>query len=204
VLVFLIQGLALGINAAAAPGLFQTFLINQTLSGGWKRGAPVAFAPLISDIPIVTVILLLLNRLPGGFIRAIGIVGGIFAFYLAWGLWRQWRTSPQTTVADSAALQPGGLWKGVLMNALSPGPYTFWTLVNGPLLLRALDISFPHAAAFLTGFYGAFIGGMLLLVGIFHQARRVGPRLVRALSLLSILILVIFGGILIANGLRGS
>lgn len=199
---FLLQGLALGVNAAAAPGLFQAFIINQTLTGGWKRAAPIAFAPLISDIPIVAAILLLLNRLPPRFIQFIGIAGGLFAFYLALSLWRQWQKQLAGGLPDSSKAQTGGLWKGVVMNALSPGPYTFWTLVNGPLLLKTMELSIGHTASFLLGFYGAFIGGTLILIGVFHQARRTGPKVMRGLTLLSIFILVFFGGYLIYNALR--
>ena len=87
------------------------------------------------------------------------------------------------------------------MNLLSPGPYTFWALVLGPILLSALKQSALHGLAFLLGFYGAFIGGMLLLVTLFHQARRLGPSVVRALVLVSILVLVAFGALLIYSSI---
>lgn len=46
------------------------------------------------------------------------------------------------------------------------------------------------------------IGGSLALAALFHQAQRLGPRIVRALLLGSILILVVFAGLLIRNGIR--
>jgi threonine/homoserine/homoserine lactone efflux protein len=49
---FFLQGAALGLTAAGSPGAFQAYLINQSLSGGWRRGALVALRPLISDPPI--------------------------------------------------------------------------------------------------------------------------------------------------------
>jgi threonine/homoserine/homoserine lactone efflux protein len=204
---YLIQGLALGFTAAASPGQFQTFLINQTLSGGWRRGAPLAFAPIFSDIPIVLTILLVLNRLPPAFLSAISLAGGVFALYLAWTGWKQWRAQAAAGSSASAPVpQADGrpvCLRGVLINALSAGPYTFWTLVNGPLVLAALKISALHAGLFLLGFYRLFIGGMLALVAIFHQARRLGPGLVRALSLLSLVILAVFAVILLQRGVLG-
>jgi threonine/homoserine/homoserine lactone efflux protein len=124
----------------------------------------------------------------------------LFVFYLAWSLWKQWRAGTQLT--GEGRLR-GGLGQAVLMNFLSPGPYMFWSLVNGPLLLSALHQSAWHGAAFLFGFYGTFVGGMLGLAAIFHQARRFGPRLVRILLLASIGILVVFGGMLVYQGLTG-
>jgi len=208
---FFLQGLALGLTAAASPGPFQTYLINQTLLGGWRRGAIIAVAPLISDIPIVLTILLLLNQLPLYFLRIISLAGGIFLLTISWGLWQQWRAagtflenSGQDTNDQHKPVSSGSyLWRGVMMNALSPGPYTFWALVNGPIVLTALRQSWLHGLAFLLGFYGMMIGGYLGIAALFNQARRLGPRLVRILTLISLLVLAVFGLILLRRGLWG-
>ena len=68
-LALFLQAASMGLAAAASPGPSQAFLINQTLLGGWKRGAPVALSVFISDPPIVITILLLLNQLPENFMR---------------------------------------------------------------------------------------------------------------------------------------
>jgi len=194
----LLQGAALGAAAAFSPGSFQTFLISQTLSGGWRRGSPVAFAPLISDPLIILLVLLVLDQIPTSFLHWIGLAGGLLAFYLAWGLWREWRLGPSQSAGEQTR-QAGILWKGILINLLSPGPYIFWTLVCGPILLTALRQSILNGAAFLAGFYSIFIGGMLAIVALFHLARRLGPAIVRSLSLISLLILVTFGVVLIVQ-----
>lgn len=203
----LLQGLALGLSAAASPGPFQAYLISQALSGGWRRAAPVAFAPLISDGPIVVGTLLLLDHLPVAFLRIISFAGGLFVLYLAWGLWNQWRAAvpiigdEDTRSSAPASQKTSVLWRGVMMNLLSPGPYTFWTLVTGPILLAATHQSWVHAGAFLGGFYAALIGGMLAIASVFHLARQLGPRLVRALLLASVIILIIFGLLLLYRGI---
>lgn len=199
-LTFLLQGMALGVTAAAAPGPFQAYLINQTLTNGWRRSAIITLAPLLSDAPIVLLILFLLAQLPASFLGWGSIAGGVFALYMSSRLFNQWRAAslehPQNQIPAS-----GGLLRGVMMNALSPGPYTFWTLVNGPLLLKALQLSAWHAAAFLIGFYTILIGGMMFLVVVFHQARRFGSQVVRGLTLASIAILGIFALVLIRQGI---
>jgi len=210
-LAFFLQGLALGLTAAASPGPFQTYLINQTLLGGWRRGAVIAMAPLISDVPIVLVILLLLEQLPVYFLRLISLAGGVFLLYISWGLWRQWRLGGAVQASSANAsdnqqkeITTGGyLWRGIMMNALSPGPYTFWTLVNGPLVLSALRQSWLHGVAFLLGFYGMMIGGYLGIAALFNQARRLGPRVVRSLTLISLLVLAVFGLVLLRRGIWG-
>lgn len=201
-LTYILQGLGLGAAAGASPGSFQTYLINQTLVGGWRRGAPIAFAPLISDIPIILTITLLLSWMPANFLQWISLAGGLFALYLAWGLWQQWRSASSIPTTSSESISSrNSFWRGVIMNLLSPGPYTFWALINGPILIDALRQSWLHAAAFLVGFYGAFIGITLVIVAVFNQARRLGPKSTRALTLISIIILVIFGLILIYRAL---
>jgi len=199
---FFLQGAALGLASGASPGPYQTFLISEALSGGWRRAAPAALAPLITDLPIILFSLFVLNLLPSYFLRIISLAGGLFVFYLAWGLWRSWRAGAGQSL-DQAPPPSHGLRKAVLVNFLSPGPYLFWGLVNGPILLDALHQSYLHAAAFLVGFYGVFISFNLGLELLFAQARRLGPRVVRALLLVSIFILVIFGVILIKEGIWG-
>jgi threonine/homoserine/homoserine lactone efflux protein len=200
---FLIQGVSLGITAAASPGPFQAFLISESLAGGWRRSARIAFAPLITDVPIVLLVLLVLGQLPAVAIRALYVAGGLFVLYLAWGSWRQWRAGARLEMPGTTSADGGGLRKGVVMNFLSPGPYTFWALVNGPILLSALRESVWHGATFVLAFYGVFIGGLLALAGLFDQARRLGPRVVRGLQLASTMILVVFGGWLVVQGVSG-
>ena len=201
-IVFFLQGAALGITAAATPGPFQTFLISETLKGGWHQSLPVTLAPLLTDLPIILASLFLLDQLTNTFLDIISIIGGIFVLYLALSAWRDWRAGPvDLNISDSETRFSKGLLKGMFMNFLSPGPYIFWMLVNGPILLSALRLSPLHAAAFLSGFYGVFIGSLVILVMIFDQTRRFGARVVHTLLLLSIVILGVFGFILLKQGL---
>jgi threonine/homoserine/homoserine lactone efflux protein len=204
ILALLLQGAALGLTAAASPGPFQTLLISESLAGGWRRGAPVAFAPLITDLPIILISLFVLDQIPQGFLRFISLAGGLFVLYLAWTLWRGWRSGSGNEPEDDGPVDARrGLGRGVLVNFLSPGPYLFWGLVNGPILLGALRQSPLNGGAFVVGFYGIFITGLLVLAGIFHQARRLGPQVVRTLLLASILILAVFGALLLGQGIKG-
>jgi threonine/homoserine/homoserine lactone efflux protein len=203
----MLQGLALGLSAAASPGPLQSYLITQTLAGGWRRGAPVAFAPLVSDGPIIVTLLLLLDRLPDIYLQLISLAGGLFVLYLAWELLQQWLQT-QTAMPEQLPnlpekAAPTGikvLGQSAMINLLSPGPYTFWALVTGPILLSAWRQSPGYAGAFLLGFYTALVGGMLVIAAFFHQARRLGSKFVRILTLISIIVLVLFGGLLLYRG----
>jgi len=47
--------------AAVQPGPFQTYLISSTLTRGWRRTLPVVLAPLLSDVPVIALVLLVLT-----------------------------------------------------------------------------------------------------------------------------------------------
>ncbi len=202
ILAYILQGAALGFAGAVTPGPFQTYLISESLSGGWRRGAPIAFAPLLSDLPIITLSLILLNQLPETFLRVISIAGGAFALYLAWRLWLGWRKGADLPEEDANSTK-GSLWRGVIANFLTPGPYLFWALVSGPILLSALRGSIAFGATFLIGFYGAMVTSLMGIALIFSQARRLGPRVVHVLLLISIIILILFAGLLLKQGFFG-
>jgi threonine/homoserine/homoserine lactone efflux protein len=202
---FFTRGAALGLTAAATPGSLQTLLISETLLGGFKRGARITLAPLITDAPIIVAVLLILNQVSPTVLRLLSIAGGIFVLYLAWSLWKQWRQSPNVTTLVEGAQPIGwkGLWRAVIVNWLNPNPYLFWTLVGGPTLIAALNQAIAYGVAFLVGMYGVFIGGMLIIVAVFHFARNLGPRIVRGMLLISIGVLAILGVVLLAQGLAG-
>ena len=85
---FFTQGVTLGFSAAASPGPFQAFLFTSASRVGVWRTLPLALAPLVSDGPIVAVILLALTGMPRGFLRGLEVAGGVFLVWLAWGAFR--------------------------------------------------------------------------------------------------------------------
>jgi threonine/homoserine/homoserine lactone efflux protein len=175
VLGYVIQGIGYGFAAAVEPGPFQTYLIAQTLSKGWRRALPAALAPLVSDGPIVALVLLVLSQVPETFQRVLYVAGGLFILYLARNAFLTWR---DFEVAPPVGAQSGqqSLLKAAMMNALSPGPYMYWSLVTGPILL--------------AGWREAPTNGIGLLFG---TARQLGPRVTRALLGISVIALVCFG-----------
>jgi threonine/homoserine/homoserine lactone efflux protein len=191
-LAFLLLGLSLGISAAASPGPYQAYVIGVTLKTGWQRTWPAAFAPMFTDGPIIILVLLILIRLPAGFLRIIQVAGGIFILVLAWKSLQAFRQFRSDAVVSPGELHQN-LLQAVLMNFLSPGPYLFWSLMAGPTLLRGWQQSPTLGFAFLGGFYLALVGGMLLLIVLFGMARNLGPRANRAMLGLSGLALFGFG-----------
>jgi len=190
--IYLLQGIGYGLAAAVQPGPLQTYLISQTLTRGWKRALPLALAPLISDGPMVTICLLVLSQVPEWFQRVLYIVGGLFVLYLAYGAFKAWQNF-DLHVPQAESRPQRGVFKAALMNMLNPGPYVYWTLVAGPILLAGWREAPANGLGFLFGFYLTLVGGFAATVLLFGTAAKLGPRVNRALLGLSVIALLGFG-----------
>lgn len=208
----LIQGISIGFAAGMTPGPLQVFLLTQTLQHGWQHAMWIILSPLLSDGPIVALILLVLQGASDTLLRGISLVGGAFVLYIAWGLWKQLRRgdfAPEEAVdaaggATRVAATPWqALRQAVGINALSPGPWLFWSTVMGPVVVTAWREWPPGAVAFVLGFYGTFLGVMAAQVLLFHQARRLGPRVVSGALWVGLVVLVSFAGSLWWGALSG-
>ncbi len=189
---YLLQGIGFGLAAAAQPGPFQTYLVSQTLLKGWQRTLPAAFAPLISDGPIILLCLLVLSQVPDWMQRILYFAGGLFILYLAFGAYKAWRDFDPSLPAPEARTQQSVL-KAALMNALNPNPYMYWTLVMGPILLRGWRETPLHGIGFLAGFYVTIVLSLMGIILVFGTTQRFGPKVNRALLGVSAVALLCFG-----------
>ena len=190
---YLLRGMGYGLYAAAQPGPFQAFVLSQTLNRGWRRTLPMALAPLISDGPIIALVLLVLNQIPTSLEGYLYLTSGLFVLYLAWGAYANWRRAAGRETPPPSPANHQGLLKAALMNMLSPGPYVFWSLVTGPELLQGWRTSPAHGLGFLGGFYLAMVAGLAGLIVLFGTARHLGPRVNRVLMIASAVALLGFG-----------
>lgn len=189
-LAYVLQGLTLGVAAGAQPGPFQTYIITQALANGWRKTLIAAFAPLVSDGPIIILAVFVLKQMPASLQRGLYIAGGIFILYLAWSSFQQWRTFDAS--AEEKNTQQS-LWKAATMNFVSPGPYIFWSLVSGPLLLKGWSEAPSNGIGFLVAFYGTMISLNIVLIILVGVASQIGERLRRGLLLFASIALFLFG-----------
>jgi len=190
--IYIVQGIGYGFAAAVQPGPFQTYIISQSLAKGWRKTIVASLAALISDPPIITLCLLVLSQVPIWFQRFLYIAGGIFVLYLAYGTYKTWRKFDLNLPTDTSGTQQS-LWQAALMNALSPGPYIFWSLVTGPILIRGWRETPVNGIGFLLGFYVTMIASLALVIIVFGIARELGPKVNRALLGISAIALFGFG-----------
>lgn len=192
-LFYLFQGLTLGFSAGVSPGPLQAYFLSQTLRNGWKRTLPAAFAPLVSDGPIILLVLWVLTQTPDWLRRGLQVVGGGFILYLAWGAYQTFRRPPEMITPDSVP-ENRSLREATVMNLLNPNPYIFWSTILGPILIAGWHESPPHGLSFILGFYVAMISIFMGFIALFGTVRQLGPRVTRALSGVSALALLMFGG----------
>ena len=189
---YIIQGMGYGFAASAQPGPFQTYLISQSLARGWKKTLVAALAPLVSDAPIITLCLLVLSQIPIWFQRFLYIAGGLFILYLAYGAYKAWKNFDLSMpVSESDSKQ--SVLKAAMMNMLSPGPYLFWSLITGPILLKGWRETPVNGISFLLGFYVTITLSLGAIIFIFGSARQLGPKFNRTLLGVSAIALFCFG-----------
>jgi len=165
---FLAAGLSLGIASGISPGPLLALVVSQTLQHGWREGVKVAFAPLVSDVPIVMLSLVVLSRFSSlsPVLGWISIAGGLFCGYLGYELLRSGALE-----TGQAAAAPRSFRKAVLLNLLNPNVYVFWATVGGPFILRGLRKEATAAIAFAGGFYGCLVGSKIALAFLVSGSR---------------------------------
>jgi len=189
--IFLFTAATIGFSAGVTPGPLQAILLSYAIQGGWKKALPAAFAPLVSDGPVILVVLLALNHVPDSFLRILQIGGALFLLYLAWDSFRAFRNYRAVEeTEETKGLQT--LLKATVLNVLAPGPWLFWSLINGPNLLQAWAVSPWWGIAYLVSFYGVFILTNIVLIALFSAARRMGEQVRKALLLVSAIALAGF------------
>ena len=189
---YLIQGISYGFAAAVQPGPFQTYLISQTLMRGWRKTLPAAAAPLVSDGPIISLALVILSQIPEWFQRMLYVAGGLFILYLSWNAVSALRKMDERSMLTDLSGKRGVL-RAAMMNALSPGPYIYWGLVTGPILLTGWRESPMNGIGFLISFYVTLVLSLAGIIMVFGTARRLGPKVNRMLVLVSAITLACLG-----------
>jgi threonine/homoserine/homoserine lactone efflux protein len=177
-LVYLLFGVTYAFAAAIQPGPFQTFIISRTLENGWKRTLPAAFAPLLSDGPIIVLVLLILTSVPPWLLRFLQIGGGLLLLYLAYSSFRSFLNFDKLNKPEES--KPNNtLLKAVLVNLLNPAPYIGWSLIMGPMFIKGYQQSAADGIALIAGFYITIVLAQMGIILLFGLAKNLGPKVTR-------------------------
>lgn len=182
-------------------GPLHSLLMNVTLANGWRTGLLLVFTPLLSDIPIIVLMLVILRALPPAFAPLLSLVGGLVMFAIAYSTFKTLRNPPPPLAPQAMTRQT--LLKGVAVNFLNPGPYIYWGTISGPLFLQALNESIGTGVLFMVAFYGVFLSLMAAFVLLFDRLRALNPRVLLGMRYFSLLIMVYFGLRFVFEGISG-
>lgn len=196
---FFLTGAALGLAAGISPGPILALVVAQTLRYGRREGITVAFAPLLSDLPIVALSLLILSRLQNltPLMAAISLTGAAFLTLLAI---ESFRAKPLSASASDGP--PRSLTKAVVLNFLNAHVYLFWTSVGAPIILRGSASGPAAPAAFLASFYLCLVGSKIVVAVLLGRVRGLltGRAYVYTLQVLSVILLGL-AALLLRDGL---
>jgi len=177
---YVLLGATYAFAAAVQPGPFQAYLVSATLAHGWRRTVPAVLAPILSDVPIVSLVLLVLTQVPPAAVTVLRLAGGVFLLYLAAGAFAAFRRYELPRI-DRSARTTQTVLEAVVVNLLNPNPYLSWSLVLGPLLLEAWRADPAYGIGFVVSFYVTMIASTALVLLPFAGARALGPRVARAM-----------------------
>lgn len=190
----------LGATSGLSPGPLLTLVVAESFQRGFRSGAAVAIAPIITDLPIVLLMMVLANALSSMnyVIGVLYLAGSCYLAYLSIELFRIKGMEIDTTSNPRTSFI-----KGIVANLLNPAPYIFWLTVGTPLLLQAKEISWLVLAAFLGFFYGLLVGTKLLLAVLIGKNRHVlEGRYYRVVMSFMGILLIFFAAIFIKNGIE--
>ena len=164
----ILSGLVFGISGGLAPGPLLTLTISQTLRFGVKEGIKITLAPAFTDIPIILIAVLILNRLAGiePLLGVITLAGGLFLIYLGWE-----SVTFKGVEYTNEAVQPKSIRKGVIANFLNPSPYLFWFTIGGPILVRVHESRIVGILLFILALYICLIGSKVLVAVLVGRSR---------------------------------
>lgn len=198
-LLYFLQGVTLALPATIVPSPFKVFIISEALQNGWRRVLPVSLAPLVTDGPIIVLVLVVLSQTPDWFLDSLRVLGGLFILYLASRIFAMLRAEgPALEASEQTTRQ--SFFKAIIINFLNPNPYLLWGVVAGPIVLTGWQQSAGLGLSFIAGFYATFVLGLAALIIIFATAGKLDPRVNKILSVVTGVALVIFGLLQIVTG----
>lgn len=165
---YLTMGTLLGLTAGLSPGPMLTLVISHTLQHNKHEGAKIAFAPLITDLPVILVTYFVFSKIAhfNLILGVISLLGGMYVSRLAYHTFRS-----QALTTDIAVNAPGSFKKGILTSVLNPNPWFFWLTVGIPIVFKAYAISLLTAILFFVSFYTLLIGSVIGVAWLVEHTR---------------------------------
>ncbi|MDY9926052.1 LysE family translocator [Methanosarcina sp.] len=165
---YLAMGAFLGLAAGTSPGPLLAVTISETLQHGKWEGIKVAISPLITDLPIILVVLFILSHLTSSdlFIGIIAFFGALYLIYSGIESLKIKTDSVELNIGKKDALK-----KGVIVNFGNPHPYVFWLSIGGPIIFKSLNVHIWATVLFIAGFYLLLVGSKVIVALIVEKSK---------------------------------
>lgn len=196
----LLAGVLLGLSGGLSPGPLLMLVISETLRHGTGSGIKVAFAPLITDAPILLLAVTAVSQLTDIHI-VVGLISLCGAAYLAYLGYESLVFKGAELVVDDNP--PKSFRKGVMANFLNPSPYLFWFSVGAPIVIKAAGGGWLGPVLFVFGMYVLLVGSKVVIAVLTGQSRRFlkSSGYVYTIRILGI-VLLLFAAVFARDGLR--
>ncbi|MDR2441138.1 MAG: LysE family transporter [Planctomycetaceae bacterium] len=148
---FLWKGILLGIHAGISPGPVTTLLVTESLLHGSRAGMKIAFIPVLTDIPVICIIIPLLYYLTFDATVVIAVISMIGALILCGLSYESFSVTESRYEQGEVARV--SLLKAVGMNFFNPNLYLYWITICGPLAVSGLSRGWATMFSFLIMFY---------------------------------------------------
>lgn len=169
----------LGAFAGLAPGPYTTMVAGTGRERGFRAALPLAFVPLVSDVPPLIVTALVLDTLPDALLPVLSALGGGVVVYIGVRFLRLRRGGPAGEVSPLRRPLPQAarFWHVAIGTLLSPVPWLFWLVIGSPLLLRSWAESATEGLLFIGLLFGMNMSTATALAWAASRTRRLmAPR----------------------------
>jgi len=197
---YLSIGAMFGLSAGLSPGPMLTLVISHTLQHNKTEGAKIAFAPLLTDLPVILITYFLFSKITQ-FNLVLGIISLLGGLYVSRLGYHTFRTQPLSIETPGA--YPESFKKGILTSVLNPNPWFFWLTVGIPIVFKAYAVSLMAAVMFFVSFYLLLVGsvvGVAILVG--HSKAFLKTKAYLWVMRILGIVLLIFAAIFFYDGLK--
>jgi threonine/homoserine/homoserine lactone efflux protein len=198
---YFIFGLTYSFACVVQPGPFQAYLFSQSITNGWKKTLPLVFAPLISDLPVIFLVLFVLTTVPPIALMLLQCLGGVFLLYLGYKAYKSFQSLNTNDKQETQSY--GNIFSAVLVNLINPNPYLGWSLVMGPMLIKGWTASPANGIILISVFYSSMIIYSSVMVILFSAAGNLGPRVNRISLFISVIAFLMFGFYQLWTGITG-
>jgi len=187
-------GIVFGLAAGLSPGPLITLVVSETIKNGRKEGVEVAISPLISEPPIILLVLVLLSNSAGNSVvmAMISLVGACYLSYLGLSNLRA-----KVKESEDHLEKANSLLKGIATNFLNPNAYMFWLTIGGPRVLEGARVNISAALFFILGFYMMLVGSKITVAVVVGKSKafvesRYYVHIIQALGIVLIVFALIY------------